>query len=512
MKPAAPYTNFSEVYLDRAPSNQAGQPFLLGVNELDYEAMFEFTEQLRATFDALGVSSGDRLALVTADDTAFIAITLAALANGIVVVPLDPDLAPNELSLLLEASDAALLIGDAEFCKAAEAAPARRLSLDETEDTESLESVLADTPSDILPSPHDLEADSLALINFTSGTTSQPKGVMISHANLVAQLEECIQTYHLSSEGHLFNGIGLQHADGLIHGPLLAFYAGAALIRGESMGLHSVFNDLELVKQHGASHMVTTPSALALIRWRKEAAAEIMDGHRLQVVISAAAPLEEQLWRESEDVFHAPIANVYGLTETTLQFLCAGPDDATRRYGTVGKPIFCSIRIVDDSDNELGVGEVGELLVAGPQVFQGYWNNAAATREAFTGRWLRTGDLASFDEEGFVRIVGRKKNIIKVGGLSVFPDDIAAILHSLDNVLDACVLGIPDEIRGEKIVACVVPKDPEQANSRSILDACADQLTSYKVPGQIEFFDSLPRGISGKVKLPELRAQLQARA
>jgi long-chain acyl-CoA synthetase len=222
-------------------------------------------------------------------------------------------------------------------------------------------------------------------------------------------------------------------------------------------------------------------------------------------VISVAAQLEERLWHSVSNLFKVQILNVYGLTETVNGGLFCGPGQDSFKIGTIGKPVDCTIKIINDNGNPVGTNEKGELLISGKHIMVEYYDNPIATSEVLRDGWLYTGDLAQQDEEGFVRIVGRKKSMINSGGFRIQPEEIEEIILKMTEV-DACkVFGIYDAILTEKIIACIQIKENNPLNEVVLYKYLRENLEQEKVPHNIYFLEDLPRGISGKVQVDVLK-------
>jgi long-chain acyl-CoA synthetase len=226
-------------------------------------------------------------------------------------------------------------------------------------------------------------------------------------------------------------------------------------------------------------------------------------------VISTAAYLDEGLWRRFEERFEVPVVNVYGLTESVCEALYCGPDPATRRIGTIGKPIDCEARIVGESGDDVEPGSAGELILRGDNVMRGYFRMPEETAEVLKDGWFYTGDLAATDEDGFFRIVGRKKSVIITGGVNIYPEEVTTVLRAIPGVLDAVTFGMPDETWGERVVSCVVPVPGRALCVDGIAAQFVERASREKLPLEIHLADDLPRGPAGKVVLAEVKAMIE---
>jgi len=223
-----------------------------------------------------------------------------------------------------------------------------------------------------------------------------------------------------------------------------------------------------------------------------------LDFSSLKIAVGGGMAVQKYVAEKWEQVTGTPLAEGYGLTETS-PVACCNPIDGTQRIGTIGLPLpNTEVKIIDDDGNELPVGEKGELCIKGPQVMKGYWKRPKETAEVMLGEWLKTGDIAVLDEDGFLKIVDRKKEMILVSGFNVYPNEVEDVIASHDKVSEVGVIGIPDERSTEKVVAYVVPGD-KSLTSEEVIKHCRESLTNYKVPKEVYFVDELPKSNVGKI-------------
>ncbi len=524
---------FPEIYDRIRATVKASKPFVAGPRILTYGEVFDRVDRLTTVFRGQGLARDDRAVIVSSDDLAVITLFMALIRNGITAVILNPDGTRDELQALTKAADVKAVFADTEIIE--------RAALDLVVDEEAalleirkeadkpkkgllgrLSGGRVDTTADSYPGilesvtpakdlPKDLPEATVAYILFTSGTTSRPKGVEITHLNLFAQMATFVRQYGYDPECRLLNVLPLHHTDGLTQGPVVLFTIGASVHRPMRFRVDALPELLDSIYAQRITHLITVPSVLALILNLAEGKEDWFDGEDLRFVISTAAFLDETLWRDFEARFETLVVNVYGLTETVCEALYCGPDEATRRTGTVGKPIDCEARVLDENGQGVASGEVGELVLKGNNVMKGYFRMPEETAAVLKDGWFFTGDLARFDEDGFCTIVGRKKNVIITGGINIYPEDVTSVLRSLPKVLDAVTLGMEDPIWGERVVSCVVPKPGETVKVQEIAREFLDQASREKLPAEIHLFDELPRGPAGKVILEDVRNQVLER-
>ena len=512
-------------------SVKRAKPFVIGRRSLNYGALIDRTRRLATLFREVELQRDDRAVIVSDDDVAAITIFLALLRNGITAVVLDPQAGRPELETLIRAADAkALFVDDAvverggiEASKHAEAALVRIRSDEAAKPFRLIPGARSGRPAagelvypavlDAVVPCQDLPADipetTLAYILFTSGTTSRPKGVEITHRNLAAQMRTFVRQYGLDEATRLLNVLPLHHTDGLTQGVTVTLCAAATLFRRMRFRVDRLPELLDTIYADRISHLVTVPSVLALIVNLDEDYADRFATEDFRFVISTAAYLDEGLWRRFEERFGTRVVNVYGLTESVCEGLYCGPDPSTRRVGTIGKPVDCEARIVTEAGRDVTTGSTGELILRGDNIMRGYFRMPDETAAVLKDGWFYTGDLAATDEDGFFRIVGRKKSVIITAGINIYPEEVTTVLRSLPGVLDAVTFGMPDDTWGERVVSCVVPVSGQTLCVDRIAAQFLEQASREKLPLEIHIVDDLPRGPAGKVVLAEVKAMIE---
>jgi long-chain acyl-CoA synthetase len=362
------------------------------------------------------------------------------------------------------------------------------------------------------PPPVNLSPADLACLQYTGGTTGLPKGAMLSHRNLIASLTQ-IRTF-LLYEHQDAQDIGL----GIM--PFFHVYGMNGLM---NLGIHLAAT-LVLILQPNIKAMVDaivaerptffTGIPALFVALNNYDNIDKIDLTSIKAIFSGAAPLPVEVMEKFEARTGARIAEAYGMTEAS-SVTHVNPLKGQRKFGSIGVPIIgTDAKIVDAEDytRELAQGEIGELMVKGPQVMQGYWNHPDETANALHDGWLLTGDIARMDEEGYFYIVDRKKDMILSAGYNVYPREVEEVLYQHPKVLEAAVVGLPDGMRGEKIAAYLVLKPGETATPAEIRTFCRERLAQYKQPRTVIFRDSLPKALTGKVLRRQLREEALAEA
>jgi len=488
--------------------------------EFTYHSVCDVIRRLAGLFAAWGVRPGDRIAFSTADDAHASILFLGMLRSGVTAVFLDPETGPHRARHLLDVAKPKAVIADAEVLDQwglpsvsrvlridygqTPGALSRWLGRSQPMNAETYPALLNTIGPADLPVTLDPELDAYVL--FTSGTTSDPKGVRITHRNLVSHLKTLSRQFEYSPESRILNVLILSHADGIVQGPLVTFYNSASLYRPMAFTVQRIPDLLDCLFRYRISHFIAVPTMLSLIlSLMGPQPSDAFATGDFRYVVSCAAQLETGLWRGFEETFGVRVINLYGLTETVTGGLFAGPDEASHRYGTVGKPVDCEVRIVDEKGGTLPAEQPGELLIRGDNVMRGYLNSPKATRDVMEGDWFHTGDVAAQTRDGCYRILGRKKAIIICGGVNIHPEEITEVLNLCPDVREAVTLGLGDPVWGQRVVSCVVLHAGRRADEESLLAFCRRHLETSKVPSMIRIVPELPRGRSGKIRLEPVR-------
>ncbi|MDA0158697.1 AMP-binding protein [Solirubrobacter ginsenosidimutans] len=424
--------------------------------ERTHRELHERASRVAGALAARGVRAGDRVAMLLHNGLEFPETLLACLRLGAIAVPINFRLTQNEIDYILADCGAAVLV---------------------------------DGPLDHEPAPRaPIESSDPALLCYTSGTTGRPKGAVLTHANLVASTLSWIHEMGATADDVWLSGQPLFHIGG-INGMLPFLALGATAILTPTTGFDPA-HAVRLMEQHAVTMCIFVPT-----QWDQVTA--IAQRTRLRVAMWGAAPASRKTLEALARTYPGvDIVSAYGQTEMSgATTLLKGPD-ATRKMGSVGKPMRdVELRLEDEVDG------VGEIVYRGPFVMQGYWNDADATAEAFAGGWFHSGDLATRDAEGYLRLVDRKKDMIVSGGENIYPAEVERVLREHPAVADVAVVGVPHPRWGETPVAFVVGACTEH----ELIGHCRAHLASYKKPTAIHFVTSLPRNAAGKVLKRELR-------
>jgi malonyl-CoA/methylmalonyl-CoA synthetase len=432
-------------------------------------------------FVTAGLGPGDRVVMSAGASADLVVAHVAALRLGLVVVPVNGAYRPREVAhIVADCAPAAAVVDD----------PSRGAWIADASPTP----VVVTSPAVELPDAADppaLDGATLedgALLCYTSGTTGVPKGALLTHANMVATCEALRLAWRWVEDDRLVLALPLFHVHGLgvgLHGSLAA---GASVVLLPGFEAGSV---LDAAREHDGTLFFGVPTMYA----RLAAHARVGELSRLRLCVSGSAPLPAELHRALASTAAASVLERYGMTETLMNV--SNPYDGERRAGTVGFPLpGVELRLAEREP-------AGEILVRGPNVFPGYWHRPDATHDAFDpDGWFHTGDIGELDADGYLRIVGRSKELIISGGFNVYPREVEDVLLEHPNVAEVAVIGSPSEEWGEVVTAVVVADGP--VDESTLLEFAAASLAPYKRPRRVRFATELPRNALGKVLRHEL--------
>ncbi len=472
---------------------------------LSYGALFERSGRAANALVALGVEPGDRVAVQIDKSPDMIVLLLACLRAGAVLLPLNPAYTLAELEYFLSDARPALTLCRPAAREATQAL-AEKLGLAAVESLGvardgGMAERIAAAPGDFATVPR--AADDLVAILYTSGTTGRSKGAMLTHDNLASNALALIDVWRFTRADALIHALPVFHTHGLFTATNVALLSGATMIFQPRFDAEAIVAALPR-----ATTMMGVPTFYVRLL-EHEGITRASTAH-IRLFVSGSAPLlaeTHEAWRAKTG--HA-ILERYGMTETNM--ITSNPYDGERRAGTVGFPLpGVSLRIADaETGAELPQGEIGVIEVKGPNVFKGYWLMPEKTAAEFRrdGHFI-TGDLGLIDERGYVRIVGRAKDLIISGGFNVYPIEVEAEIDALDGVAESAVVGLPHPDFGEGVTAVVVPAPAALLSEVALLAALKERLAGYKLPKRVLFVEALPRNAMGKVQKKALRDELK---
>ena len=503
---------------------------------VSYEELWRQIQSLASAFSDLGMKPGTRVAIMLPNCPQAIIAYYATLWLGAVVVMTNPMYVEREMEHQWKDSEAEFLVVlDHLYPKVEKVLPETRIktvlvtSLREYLPwllsllyplkarkqklftavpyggrTLNFSQLIKKYPPKVLPCPVSL--DDLALLQYTGGTTGVAKGVMLTHRNILANVVQIAAWFPgVRVGGERFLAIlPFFHVFGMTVAMNFMLYTGSTAILVPRFEINGFLKTLQGTKPTIFPGVPTI--FVAIVNHPK---IDRFDLSSIRFCITGSAPMPVEVLRKFEKMTGSVIIEGYGLTESSPVTHC-NPIKGVRKPGSIGIPLpdtDCKIVNLDLGTDELPVGEEGELIVRGPQVMKGYWKMEKETRSALRNGWLYTGDIARMDEDGYTFIVDRKKDMILAGGYNVYPREIDEVLYEHPKILDAVAVGVPDSYRGESVKVFVVVKPGENLTENEVIEFCKARLAAYKVPKMVEFRDSLPKTIVGKILRKELRRE-----
>jgi fatty-acyl-CoA synthase len=481
-------------------------------NTVTWAGLRDRVAALAGALGRRGVGPGDRVMVLMLNRTEFVESVLAANMIGAIAVPVNFRLTPPEIAFLVEDCEARIMITEPVLAPVAAGVRGVTPVLEtivvagDTADEGLLAyEDLLNEPGDPAR-PADVPNDSPALIMYTSGTTGRPKGAVLTHTNLSCQTTANLYTHGFAADDIGFIGVPFFHIAGI-----------GNLLTGMLMGLPTVIHPLGAFDP---GHLLDVLAAekvtgifLVPAQWQAVCGAQQANPRdvKLRVISWGAAPASDTLLRQMSETFPgSQILAAFGQTEMSPVTCMLLGEDAIRKLGSVGKVIpTVAARVVDEEMNDVPIGEVGEIVYRAPTLMSGYWNNPEATAEAFAGGWFHSGDLVRMDDEGYVWVVDRKKDMIISGGENIYCAEVENVLASHPEIVEVAVIGRPHEKWGEVpiAVAAVAAGRPQNLSIEDLDEFLSERLARYKHPKGLEIVDALPRNPAGKVLKTELRTR-----
>ena len=477
--------------------------FLINQNgEVSYANFHELVNQLANTLKVSGLITGDRVAVQAEKSNAQIALYVATIKSGGVYLPLNTDYTTKELEYFIRDSEASIVVIDSKSEDSIkktiknESFKILTLNANETGSLTSLSNKQEKIFDTVSRNPEDLAA-----ILYTSGTTGRSKGAQLSHNNLLSNTKVLKDFWKFSESDILLHMLPIYHTHGLFVACNLLAYVGGSMIF-----LPKFDSKQALTWMKSANTMMGVPTFYTRLLNEDRFDKELTEHMRL--FISGSAPLLAETHIEFEKRTGKKIIERYGMTETNMN--TSNPYEGPRIEGTVGLPLpGVELRIADNKGQEVDRGEIGIIELRGDNVFGGYWQMPEKTAESFReDGFFITGDMARIDENGYIIIVGRDKDLIITGGLNVYPKEVENLIDEIDNVNESAVIAVPHPDFGEAVVSIVVRKK-DSVNEKDIKDYLSEKIAKFKQPKKIIFADNLPRNAMGKVQKSELRKKYQ---
>lgn len=489
------------------PHGASDKPFLIlpDAAEISFADAVTMAHRIANVLVAEGVGPGDRVAVQVGKSPEALFVYFACVAAGAVFLPLNTGYTASELSYFIENASPALMIVDPAKVEAlapiAQDNGAKLETLGDDGSGSLMEkAAAASSDFDVVPR----EPQDLAAILYTSGTTGRSKGAMLSHANLLSNAQTLTDYWQFTSDDVLLHALPIYHTHGLF------VATNIMLIVGGTMIFQPKFETSEVLKAlPRATAMMGVPTFY--VRLLKEDRFQMDLVSHFRLFISGSAPLLAETHEGFEARTGHRILERYGMTETNMN--TSNPYDQERRPGTVGFALpDVALRIVDaETAIKVAPGEIGIIEVKGPNVFKGYWQMPEKTMEEFRADgFFITGDLATQDEDGYITIVGRGKDLIITGGFNVYPKEIEGVIDDMDGIVESAVFGVPHDDFGEGVVAVIVCREGKAPDEKALITTLKKDLAAFKVPKRIIVLPELPRNTMGKVQKNVLREEHKA--
>ena len=477
--------------------------------DITYRELDEQSNRVANGLLKLGVRKGDRVCILMDNSPEFFYAYFGIIKIGGIAGPVNCWWQTGEIQYLLNDSGAVCLFVDhnyrAHIDKIIDETPALKnvIERDATDDRFlSFEKMLTE---DVSLAPVEIDLSDVSTIVYTSGTTGNPKGVLLTHRNILTNSWQASLLANIDEKDVIMCFLPLFHVNGLV------ITGTSPLTRGSQIILRRGFSASEFwecVAKYRVSIFSGVPTVYQILL--NTPGGEEVDVSSLRYGVCGAAPMPVEAIRKFEEQFNMIIIEGYGLTEGTAG-ATANPIDGVRKIGSIGLHFAgTEVRLFDEQDKEVAQGEVGEICIQGDHVMKGYFNKPEETAQTLRGGWLHTGDMAYKDEDGYLFIVDRKKEMVIRGGENIYPKELEGIMYQHPQVMESAVVGVPDAIFGEEVMACLVLHPGEVLTEEAFKDWCRAKMASYKVPKYVDIRETLPKNILGKTLKKELKSTLKS--
>jgi acyl-CoA synthetase (AMP-forming)/AMP-acid ligase II len=502
-------------FLAKATRQRPGAPAIRqGAETLTYQQFHDRSLAIGGNLRARGLEAGDRVAFVLANSPRVLETIYGCFAAGLIVVPINARLHPKEIAYIAENSGAKILIHGPEYnagileCAADFAGLEARICTDEAEGAELFSTLL--DPASALARHVDAAPEDACWLFYTSGTTGRPKGATWTHRVVRVMLMNYLADVHNIQPGEVvLHCAPLSHGSGIVALPAVARGAEQVVMESGSFDPKDLFG---MIERERVSHIAFLAPTM-IVRMLEEFVPGEFDLSTLKAICYGGAPIYLEHLRKAIETFGPVFAQIFGQGEAPITItglspaahaeLLASGDPRLGSAGLIRTDV--EAHAVDEDGNDLPPGEAGEIVVRGDFVMQGYWNNPEATADAIRDGWLHTGDVGSFDEQGYLFLLDRAKDMIVSGGNNVYPREVEEVIIQHPSVANVVVVGIPDPYWGEAVHAVVVPEPGAHLEAEEIIAYCGNYMAGYKKPKAVDFVDELPVSGYGKILRREVR-------
>jgi len=447
-----------------------------------------------------GVRKGDVVSLLMPNSAEYIIGYFACWKIGALAGPVNSLLKAHETAYVINNSEAKALLIHPDFLPLIESVrpelPALKSVVIFENEAQATRDFTAAVPRDA-----DITKDDEAIIIYTSGTTGRPKGCLLTHGNVIANARQISEWLDFTEQDRLLTIMPLFHMNAVSVTTMSALYAGGSTVVSPKFSASRFWH---IVSEYQITSFGSVATMLSmLLSSYPDGVPAGLNTDQLRFAMCGSAPVPAEVMKRFEETFNCPVVEGYGLSESTCRSTFNPPGER-RRPGSCGLPIGNEMRVVDDDDNEVPVGKLGEIVLRGENILKGYFKNPEATATAFRNGWFHTGDIGYRDSEGFYYIVDRKSDMIIRGGENIYPREIDEVLYQHPAVAAAAAIGVPDPLYGEDVAAFIVLKDGMKVDEADIATFCRERLADYKCPKTVRFIREIPKGPTGKLLKREL--------
>jgi long-chain acyl-CoA synthetase len=471
---------------------------------LEFEAAVNRAAALLA---AHGVRKGDVVSLLMPNSAEYIIAYFACWKLGAIAGPVNSLLKEHEIEFVMNNSEAKAILVHSEFQPRIESIRADLPHLksvirfdDEAEATCEIRQEEQKKGGQDTRAASVNKADD-AIIIYTSGTTGKPKGCLLTHGNVIANARQISNWLSFTENDRLLTIMPLFHMNAVSVTTMSALYAAGSTVISPKFSASQFWKTISDYQVTSFGSVATMLSIL--LNTYPDGVPEGLQTDQLRFAMCGSAPVPAEVMKKFEETFNCPVVEGYGLSESTCRSTFNPPDER-RRPGSCGLPIGNEMKVVDDNDNEVSAGELGEIVLRGENILKGYFKNPEATEGAFRNGWFHTGDVGYRDKDGFFYIVDRKSDMIIRGGENIYPREIDEVLYQHPAVAAAATIGVPDDLYGEEVAAFIVLKDGTNVSEEELISYCAERVADYKCPKSVRIVKDIPKGPTGKLLKREL--------
>ncbi|PYP82985.1 MAG: long-chain fatty acid--CoA ligase [Blastocatellia bacterium AA13] len=514
-----PIANIRELLESRAARTPT-KKFLIaevGAQSFTYESFDKVVNQAANLLLNAGAKKGDRVGLFLHNRPEYLMFYFACFKIGAWAGPINAHLTFSEIGFVLTDSEPVIVVTETRLLpvlsEAARISPSLSAVIivdletgaDPKIDVKTLDyRVEAGTQPTRLASIEVLSEDEGVII-YTSGTTGKPKGVLLTHENLLANARQIAEWLKLTGDDRALMIMPLFHVNALMATGMAALWAGGSIVLSERFSASRHWNT---IAKYRVTYFGSVATMLSILNHTYPGGVPNgADISGLRFALCGSAPVPVEVMNTYEALFGHPVIEGYGLSESTCR-ATFNPIEGSRRPGSAGQSIGNEMKIFDENDQQVAPGVVGEIVLRGSNIMKGYYHNEAATREAFRSGWFHTGDLGYCDNYGFYYIVDRKSDMIIRAGENIYPREIDEVLYRHPKIKDAATIGVPDPLYGEEVKSFVVLREGEGASEEEIIEFCKARLASFKCPRSVVFLEDIPKGPTGKLLKRELQARM----